>query len=555
MATDDPGPSGPPWPTVRGQPIADPAALSALVDALRRQAPTALGLWAGADPLAARHQADDWRTPGLGPVALAVAAKGHESVRTWSIDPAAVPDPSPLLQWLAEDGAPYVVMHGAQITLHRLCTWADRDDPPLPARFGCTQVAAVLLGEGARRSGATLGDTVARALDRSWPWAAPGLPLAGPDPVELASTSASALLPLLRALTPMLRRRELSRIFEVECQLVPSVVAMERAGVGLDAAGFERIAASWKQEQATATEPDRQARLAKLTSTYAYWPREYVRGGRIYCRLHPLSADSGRFSCTEPNLQQVPSAHVAPGLRECFVPAPGFALIVADYAQIELRVAAHLAPCEAMRAVFRDGRDPHRATAATLAGKPESEVTDRERQLAKAVNFGFLFGMGAPRFRSYAHDSYGLDLDMAEARRAREAFLRTFPGIARWHRAVGRLGRERETARVTVRTALGRRKRFAAGRFSFNAALNIPVQGTAAEGFKLAMTRLQPALAQLGGRGILCVHDEYLAEVPLDRAEDGRALVAQTMREAMAQVVTSVPIEVEAHLAASWAEK
>ena len=283
--------------------------------------------------------------------------------------------------------------------------------------------------------------------------------------------------------------------------------------------------------------------------------REYVSGDRIHCRLHPLTADSGRFSCTEPNLQQVPSEHVAPGLRGCFRAAPGHVLVVADYAQIELRVAAHLAPCDALRAVFREGRDPHRATAATLTGKPEAEVSTRERQLAKAVNFGFLFGMGAPRFRSYAKDSYGVELDMPQAQRAREAFLRTFPGIAAWHAKVGRLGRQHPPRAITVRTALGRRKRFAADRFSFNAALNIPVQGTAADGFKLAMTRLQPRLAALGGRGILCVHDEYLAEIPTAHAEEGRAVVEQTMREAMQEVVASVPIAVEAAIAQSWADK
>lgn len=550
---DAPTPSGAAWPTARPTLVGDAETFRALVQDLRNRAPKAIGLWVAPDPMQSRHQVDDWRNANPSHAGLAVA-KG-ESTHTWAIARAGVPDLSPLLSWLAEPGGPYVVTHGAQITLHRLHAWSGDDAPPPPARLGCTQIAAVLLAEGARRGLPSLADTVGRALDRPWPLEAHGLPLAAPDPAEAATTSASALVPLLRALTPMLRRRDLARAFDVECQLVPSVVAMERAGVGVDAPGFQRIVDTWLSEQLTATEPDRQARLAKLVSTYGYWPKEYVRGGRIYCRLHPLSADSGRFSCTEPNLQQVPGNHVAPGLRACFGPAPGSALIVADYAQIELRVAAHMAPCDAMRAVFREGRDPHRATAATLAGKPESEISSRERQLAKAVNFGFLFGMGAPRFRSYAENSYGLTLDMDQAREAREAFLRTFPGIAKWHRKVGGLGRGREASPITVRTVLGRRKRFAPGKFSFNAALNIPVQGTAAEGFKLAMTRLHPQLAELGGRGILSVHDEYLAEVPLPRAEEGRALVERTMREAMAEVVHSVPIVVEAHLADSWADK
>ncbi len=482
---------------------------------------------------------------------LAIPATEPE---VWTFDPSQL-DPTPLLAWLAEATAPYVVMHGAQITTHRLLSWAGRDEAPLPARMGCTQVAAVLLAEGTRRGLPSLPECVQRALEHTWPFEAPELPLVGADPHAVAATAASVLVPLLRALTPMLRRRDLARVYDLECHLVPAVVAMERAGVGLDAAAFQRIVDDWIREQPTATDPERQARLAKLVSTYGYWPREYVSGERIHCRLHPLAADSGRFSCSEPNLQQVPSEHVAPGLRACFHAAAGHVLVVADYAQIELRVAAHLAPCDALRTVFREGRDPHRATAATLTGKPEAEVTARERQLAKAVNFGFLFGMGAPRFRSYARDSYGVELDERESKAAREAFLRTFPGIARWHTKVGALGRSHPARAITVRTALGRRKRFPAEKFSFNAALNIPVQGTAADGFKLAMTRLQPRLAALGGRGILCVHDEYIAEVPLARGEEARVVVEETMREAMQEIVTSVPIEVEASIAQTWADE
>jgi DNA polymerase I-like protein with 3'-5' exonuclease and polymerase domains len=343
------------------------------------------------------------------------------------------------------------------------------------------------------------------------------------------------------------------RSYQLECDVLPAVVAMERAGFAVDGAAFQRVADAWQAERERTVDPERIARLDKLLSTYSYWPREYVREDRIHCRLHPLAADSGRFSCTDPNLQQVPRGDTAPGLRDCFAAPSGHALVIADYSQIELRVAAHLAPCDALRRVFREGRDPHRATAATITGRAEVEITDRERRLAKAVNFGFLFGMGPARFREYARDSYGVELEEGAARRAREAFLHTFPGIAEWHRRVGALGRRGGS--VTVRTAWGRRKRFPAEKFSFNAALNIPVQGTAAEGFKLAMARLHPRLQELGARGVLVVHDEYVAECPVDRAEEARELVQRTMVEAMSEVVTSVPIEVEAAVCRSWGEK
>jgi DNA polymerase I-like protein with 3'-5' exonuclease and polymerase domains len=454
--------------------------------------------------------------------------------------------------------APYLVFADAQQAL----TVLGARGLPTPTRFGCAMVAATLLAEGSdrRRDHRPLDRSVRELLEHDLP---DELPLAS-APTSRLACEAEALLELLRVMTPTLRERGLARVYSFECSLLPAVVDMESAGFGVDAAAFERIASAWVREraeldaesrvsEASDARTARLARLDKLISTYRYWARDYVGPDRrIHCRLHPLAADSGRFSCTDPNLQQVPAEHTAPGLRACFVPAPGNVLVIADYAQIELRVAAHLAPCPAMRAVFRAGRDPHRATAATLAGKPEEAVDNHERKLAKAVNFGFLFGMGARRFQSYARDSYGLELDERQAGEAREAFFGTFPGIAAWHRRIGNLSRRGDREAITVTTAMGRRRTFPAGNFSFNAALNIPVQGTAAEGFKLAMLRLQPALAQLGGRGVLIVHDEYIAELPEAAAEQARVLVEQIMIASMREVVDSVPIVVEAEIATHW---
>lgn len=447
---------------------------------------------------------------------------------------------------------PYLVFADAHRALSLLAAWG-LEPPP---RYGCVTIAATLLAEGAdrRRDHRPLERLVRESLGHSLPEIMMG------QMRERLACEAAAVVELLRELTPQLRSKRLASVYSFECALVPAVIEMERTGFGVDAAGFEQIASAWVRERAAIDaqpEPerdgDRVARLDKLISTYRYWARDFVGAdGRMHARLHPLATDSGRFSCTEPNLQQVPSQYTAPGLRACFVPAPGYRLVIADYAQIELRVAAHLAPCDALRAVFRAGRDPHRATAATLTAKPEVEIDDHERKLAKAINFGFLFGMGARRFRSYARDAYGLELDEREAQAARDAFFRTYPGIAAWHRRISALSRRAEREVVTVTTAMGRRRSFPVGKFSFNAALNIPVQGTAAEGFKLAMVRLQPALAQIGGRGVLIVHDEYIAEVPEADGERGRELVERVMVEAMAELVTSVPIVVEASLGDHW---
>ena len=548
----------PPWPTPAWTRIETSAALSTWVEQQRAAPPAVLGLWVATADGGSRHDVPPREREAL---AIAVAVPAHEDTPATAIvvDATAVLDLCALSRWLSEDDAPYVVMHDSQATLHPL---QGSDRPPhrvwAPARRGDTRIAAHLLAAaaGRTRTDLELPACVDRVLEhRLGPVGGGhgnrgGRELFALPTEQGAALAASTLVPMMQALTPLLRRYTLTRPYELETALVPAVIAMERTGFGIDAVAFQRIADDWARERRSDPPPERIARLDKLLSTYAHWPRDFARRGRIHCRLHPLAAESGRFSCTDPNLQQVPGAHTAPGLRACFVPAPGYVLVVADYAQIELRVAAHLAPCEAMKAVFRDGRDPHRATAATITGKPESEITTRERKLAKAVNFGFLFGMGARRFASYAADSYGVEVDDAGATQARRAFLSTFPGIAAWHRRVGDLGRGKS---VTVRTAMGRRKRFAADRFSFNAALNIPVQGTAAEGFKQAMIDLHARLSEIGGRGVLVVHDEYIAEVPIDRAEEGCALVKKTMEDAMATIVTSVPIEVDARTADAWA--
>jgi DNA polymerase-1 len=526
--------------------ITDAAGLAELVQRLRAEAPTAVGVTVEPDGPRPRHLMEDYRVGTVSQIGLSLRDDGSQ---TFILD-AGVPGIGELIDVLAADDGPYLVFHDAHAALFRLGTRIGH--PVEPPRLSCTETAAVVLAEGTRpwRDRPTLPELADKLLQRSFP--EPALEAAVAPP-EIVAARTDALLPLMQAMTPLLRKRDLVPVYQLETKVLAPTIAMERNGFAIDGARFQQIAESWQRERNETEDPARQQRLDKLLSTYSYWPREYIRGGRIHTMLHPLAADSGRFSCTDPNLQQVPSEHTAPGLRSCFGASEGSVLIIADYAQIELRVAAHLAPCDAMRQVFREGRDPHRATAATITGRPESEITDHERKLAKAVNFGFLFGMGAKRFRKYAADSYGVQLDEREAQAAREAFLRTYPGIAAWHRRVGSMGRNGRS--VTVRTALGRRKRFEPDRFSYNAALNIPVQGTAAEGFKHALVRLLAPLRELGGRPVLCVHDEYIAEVPRSRAEEGRALVERIMAEAMATVVDSVPIEVEAVFAESWGAK
>ena len=358
-----------PWPTAATIHLRDDAAFARALADLAARRPPALGLvvlLAAPHPDMPREAAHDPRR--LRAELLALADGDHVFI----LHLACLPDLRPLHALLAGDRehVPYLVFHDAHFSLAALA--------PLgisPPRFGDTLIAATLLAEGVGARHDALGHAAlaATVLQRGLPGQVQQgqvSPAIARYPV--AAAAADCLIPLLRALTPVLRERGLSRVYDLECRLLPAVLAMESAGVGLDVPRFTSIAASWQRERDADPPPERLAQLDKLLSTYAPWPREFVADdGRMRPHLHPLATDSGRFACSQPNLQQVPAEHTAPGLRACFVPAPGNLLIIADYAQIELRVAAELAPCAALRRVFQDGRDPHRATAATLAGKPE----------------------------------------------------------------------------------------------------------------------------------------------------------------------------------------
>ncbi len=491
--------------------------------------------------------------PGPPPLAmLCVVAVIDTQAHAWLFEGAGLAALSELEAAWSDGDAPYVVFPHAQTSLRSMAA-----RPWMPARVGCVMTAQILLAaEGGPRfrGRGWLEQLAAELLD---------VELLSPmcSEFDALARETHVSLELMRHMTPALRSAGLVPTFEMECSLLPAVLHMERQGICFDREAFQALANHWQEAHDELTladtddAPPRLRRLKKLLSTYAHWGETFVgEDGRIRCQLHPMTTDSGRFSCTDPNLQQVPSTHTAPGFRACFRASPGHRLVVADYAQVELRVAAQVAPCDAMRRVFVEGRDPHRTTAATLTGKSEHNITDRERKLAKAINFGFLFGMGPRRFQSYAETSYGLALGPGEAREAREAFLRTYPGIHAWHQRTAELPRHPHRDRVHVATRLGRRRGFDVAKFSFTTALNIPVQGTAAEGFKLAMMRLHTRLPSLDARGLLCVHDEYIAEAPAAHAERVRELVVEEMTAGMKEVTPDIPIKVEAIVCDNWEE-
>jgi DNA polymerase I-like protein with 3'-5' exonuclease and polymerase domains len=265
--------------------------------------------------------------------------------------------------------------------------------------------------------------------------------------------------------------------------------------------------------------------------------------GRVRATLDQLAAPTGRFGCSEPNLLGLEKSHE---VRECIVPASGCVFVVADYASIELRVLAHVTGDERLSAIFHEGGDPHAMTAGVLTGKPPSTVTKEERQRAKAVNFGFAFGMGAESFQEYALANYGVVVTLEEAEEFKAVYQTTYPGVAAWQRT---MAREKPSE---VRSASGRRRIHFDPEKAHCQRLAMQVQGTAADGVKHAMSLLRGQLHDHSARLVLCVHDELVVEVPRDRAAPVRDLVEAMMVEGMARFVTTVPIEVEADIRATW---
>ncbi|HEX5042364.1 MAG TPA: DNA polymerase I, partial [Candidatus Polarisedimenticolaceae bacterium] len=295
--------------------------------------------------------------------------------------------------------------------------------------------------------------------------------------------------------------------------------------------------------------------LAKLKGTYVDALPALIDpvDGRVHTSYHPTGAATGRLSSSDPNLQNIPvRTEAGRRIRAAFVPEPGYVFLASDYSQVELRVLAHLCQDPELIAAFRAGEDVHRVTAARVSGVALDAVTADMRQRAKVVNFGVLYGMSETRL---AREQ---GLSRAQARAFIHAYFDRFAAV-RKHIEETRARARRDGV---VRTAFGRLRRFpqlqgrpgrAAAEAMLRAAVNMTVQGTAADLMKMAMLRAQAAVeaAGLEVRMLLQVHDELLFEIPADQAGEA----APVIREAMEHVhPLSVPLAVDQKTGGSWLE-
>jgi DNA polymerase-1 len=293
--------------------------------------------------------------------------------------------------------------------------------------------------------------------------------------------------------------------------------------------------------------------LSKLKSTYldALGPLIAV-DGRLHTTFHQAATATGRLSSSDPNLQNIPiRTEVGRSIRRAFVADPGWKLLSADYSQVELRILAHIAEDPALVEAFRADEDVHVRTAAEVFAIPAGDVSAEQRRVAKMVNFGIAYGLSP----------YGLatrlDIPQDEAAAIIERYFARYTGIRRY------LEETVASARRTgvVETLFGRRRLMedlhssnrATAQAAERAAINMPIQGTAADLIKMAMLRIDTEIRQRGlrTRMLLQVHDELLLEAPEGELEEATVLV----RTAMSGVASlRVPLRVDLGVGQSWAE-
>jgi DNA polymerase-1 len=306
--------------------------------------------------------------------------------------------------------------------------------------------------------------------------------------------------------------------------------------------GFPGLVLDWRQ-------------LSKLKSTYTDALQTHINceTGRVHTSYSITGANTGRLSSTDPNLQNIPiRTDEGRKIREAFIADEGKVLVSLDYSQIELRILAHVAKIETLKQAFRDGHDIHAMTASEMFNVPLDEMTSDVRRQAKAINFGVIYGISGFGL------ARNLRIPRAEAQGFIDRYFERFPGIRTYMDDTVAFAKEHSR----VETLFGRKihtpeinaKGPGAG-FAKRAAINAPIQGTAADVIRRAMIRMDDAIAHLPAKMLLQVHDELVFEVDKDAADDLIAVARDVMENAANPVVKfAVPLVVDAGIGATWAE-
>ncbi len=434
------------------------------------------------------------------------------------------------------------------------------------------------------------------------------------EAVKYAAEDADITLRLWQVMKPNLHRLKVTSVYEtLERPLVPVLARMEMTGIKVDRDTLSRMSNAFSQKMAAleseihelagetfnigspaqvgeilfdrmgleggkkgktgkystpadvledlATEHDMPARildwrqLSKLKSTYTDALQTHINPdtGRVHTSYSIAGANTGRLASTDPNLQNIPvRTEEGRRIREAFVAEEGKTLLSLDYSQIELRILAHVAGIDALKQAFHEGQDIHAATASEMFGVPLADMTPDVRRQAKAINFGVIYGISAFGL------ARNLRIPRDEAKGFIDRYFERFPGIKEYMDDTVAFAKENGF----VKTLFGRRintpeigaKGPRAG-FAHRAAINAPIQGSAADVIRRAMIRMDDAIADLPAKMLLQVHDELVFEVDAG-AEDQVIEAARKVMENAADpaVQLTVPLVVDAGRGANWAE-
>ncbi|MCU0505604.1 MAG: DNA polymerase I [Chloroflexi bacterium] len=514
------------------------------------------------------------------------------------------PDASSALRSLVEASGAAIVAHEAKpVVAARFA--GDAGGPATPVAFD-TQIAAYILNASLRSQ--SIDDVVLERLGLVLP-----PPAASLVPPHRAGIEAAAALAVRGPLDDALIAEGLDRLYrEIELPLVAILARMEAAGVAIDLDALASLDAEFGAELArledeiygsvghrfdlgspkqlqqvlffeldlpkgkkTKTGYSTDASVleelrtvhpmvgalldwrmySKLRSTYVQALPTLVSpfDGRLHTTFHQAVAATGRLSSSDPNLQNIPiRSDLGRRIRRAFVAGdPGLVLLAADYSQIELRILAHVSGDAHLREAFAEGVDIHRRTAALVLHKEEAAVTKDERAMAKMVNFGIAYGMSDYGLSSRAN------IPREEAKAFIDRYFATYSGISQYMLHI----REVAAQQGYVTTLLGRRREIPELRASNpnlrqageRMAINMPIQGTAADIVKIAMIRLDRRLREGGFRSrmLLQVHDELVLEVPRDEVEAVAPVVRETMETALP---LDVPLDVDVRVGDDWQE-
>ncbi|MBS0125788.1 DNA polymerase I [Thetidibacter halocola] len=434
------------------------------------------------------------------------------------------------------------------------------------------------------------------------------------EATKYAAEDADVTLRLWQSFKPQLHRVQVTRVYEgLERPLVPVLTEMEMAGIKVDRNVLSRMSGAFAQKMAQleeeihqlageafnvgspkqlgeilfdkmgieggkkgktgayatgadiledlATEHELPRRvldwrqISKLKSTYTDALQDHINPdtGRVHTSYLIAGANTGRLASNDPNLQNIPvRSEEGRRIREAFVADEGKVLVSLDYSQIELRILAHMADIPALKEAFREGQDIHAMTASEMFNVPLDQMTPDIRRQAKAINFGVIYGISGFGL------ARNLRIPRAEAQGFIDRYFERFPGIRQYMDDTVAFAKEHKR----VETMFGRRihtpeigaKGPRAG-FAQRAAINAPIQGTAADIIRRAMIRMPAAIAGLPARMLLQVHDELLFEVDKAAAEDLIGIARDVMEGAAEPVVKlDVPLIVDAGQGANWAE-